>query len=55
LKREIDGKREEKKKFYLSKYPFWERKEDTRHQEQKPIVPSLFFPSHYSLCCCAVV
>jgi hypothetical protein len=46
-------KRREKEILYR-KFPFWERKEDTSHQEQKPIVPSLFFPSHYSLCCAVV-
>jgi hypothetical protein len=48
-------KEKRKRNSIYRKFPFWERKEDTSHQEQKPIVPSLFFPSHYSLCCCAVV
>jgi hypothetical protein len=44
--------KEKRKRNSISKFPFWERKEDTSHQEQKPIVPSLF--SHHTTLSAAV-
>lgn len=54
LKREIDGKREEKKKFYIEISVLGKKR---RHKPSRTKTHSsfTFFPSHYSLCCCAVV